>query len=62
MKEQGSSQALINEMEATINIQMNSMQYILDIAKNSSAEDIKFASEHYEWLMLMLESDDEESF
>jgi hypothetical protein len=62
MKKQGSSQALVNEMEATINMQMNSMQYILDIAKNSSAEDIKFATDNYEWLMQMLDSDDEDSF
>ena len=62
MKKQGSSQALVNEMEATINMQMNSMQYILDIAKNSSAEDIKFATDNYEWLMQMLESEDEDSF
>ncbi|AZQ84155.1 hypothetical protein EKO29_09050 [Colwellia sp. Arc7-635] len=62
MKKQGSSQALINEMEATINMQMNSMQYLLDIAKNSSEEDIKFATDNYEWLMQMLESTDEDSF
>ncbi|GLX77115.1 hypothetical protein tinsulaeT_04550 [Thalassotalea insulae] len=59
MKAQGMPQNVISEMEKSISEQLKNMEFMKKAAANVSEDDVKFVSEHLDWLMQLLPSEDE---
>lgn len=59
MKKEGIAKEMVDQMEATINMQISSMEAIQQISKNASEADIKFVNDNIEWVTQVMESEEE---